>query len=105
MLHQVVYEDRLDSVWQNWNMVLQTSYHKQYEISTLQTGNCGNKLKAGTDILVMVCMENGAISIFRRYKSSGSSSDQVRLDTKKPLVQIKGNTPSIMYYGAPMTGL
>ena len=60
--------------------------------------NCGNKLKASSKLLVMVCMENGAISIFRRYGTN-------MLNTGDPLVQINGKTPPIMYYNTPMTGL
>ena len=43
-------------------------------------------------------MENGAITIFRKFAGN-------RLDTKDPLVQINGNTPAIIYFNTPMTGL
>lgn len=46
----------------------------------------------------MACMENGAISIFRKYHGN-------KVDIKDPLVQINGITPAIMYYNTPMTGL
>ena len=46
----------------------------------------------------MVCMENGAITIFRKFGGN-------RVDTKDPLVQINGNTPAIIYFNTPMTGL
>jgi hypothetical protein len=43
-------------------------------------------MKGGSKILVMVCMENGAISIFRRYKIKGDKFDSQGIDTEDPLV-------------------
>jgi 3-hydroxy-3-methylglutaryl CoA synthase len=82
-INQIDYNNRLDSFWQTWSMTMQTRYHKQYEIDISRNENCGNKIKASTHLLVVTCMENGAISIFRRYKGT-------KLDTKKPLVEIMG---------------
>ena len=65
-------------------MTMQTRYHKQYEVDISKSQNCGNKLKASKHLLIMVCMENGAITIFRRFGDK-------KLDVKAPMVDIKGN--------------
>ena len=61
-------------------------YHKQYEIDLSSNPlNCANKLHAGQKVIIIMCHQTGAISVFRRY-----SDDKLSVDSNNPLIEVKG---------------
>lgn len=67
-------------------MGIQLNYHKQYEINVWETQNCADKIKTGMKVLVIVCSENGAIQIFKRYNKL------YQMNVNEPLVSKMGKS-------------
>ena len=47
--------------------------------------NCANKIHAGQRVIIIMCHQTGAISIFRRYSDSS-----FKIDSHNPLVEVMG---------------
>ena len=62
-----------------------TDVHKQYKIDITENKNCGDKVKAGSRLVIIICTKNGAISVYKRDHMS------MKVRVKYPIIEIPGS--------------
>ena len=85
-LNQIRFPKQFAQYSLSWSIGIQLNYHKQYEINVWETQNCADKIKTGMKVLVIVCSENGAIQIFKRYNKL------YQMNVNEPLVSKMGKS-------------